>query len=102
MLSYLLTLTLISLGANVFVASILQQLLQRRRVSFYDARGYFLLIGVFSTFMVASLAYFWGEMRFPHSPERLSEALVGVFYALGCNLVALLYGFVRLRQSLHI
>jgi hypothetical protein len=100
MFTYLLMLTLMSFGANGFVVTIIQQLMIDRRVSFYDARGFFLLLVVFLTFAVSSLAYFWGEVRFSPGSELVSKSLIGVFYALACNLACLLYGFIYLRHVL--
>lgn len=101
MVAYLGTLTLISSGASIFALTAILSLLQARRLTSYDARGFYLLVIVFSTFFIASLAYFWGEMRFHPVSEVVSESLVGVLFSMSCSLACLAYGLYRLKGSIQ-
>ncbi|EAR07524.1 hypothetical protein [Reinekea blandensis] len=96
---YLLVLLIIAAGATVLAFSVIQSALAEGRVGLYDARGFYLVILVFVTFVLTSLAYFWGEARFEPVPEQLSESLMGVLFALCCCLAGLAYGLIRLKEA---
>ncbi|MEJ2073325.1 MAG: hypothetical protein P8X79_07685 [Reinekea sp.] len=101
MVIYLLMLALIASGAILFALAMIQSLLELRRVSTYDAHGYFMVVVVFLTFAISSLAYFWGELRFYPGSEVVSESLIGVLLVLACSFVGLAYGFTAIKSTMH-
>ncbi|MDX1475124.1 MAG: hypothetical protein R3309_13215 [Reinekea sp.] len=97
MFLYLTVLALMAIGATGLAFSVIQLAIQEQKFGLYDARGFYLVILVFVTFVLTSLAYFWGESRFSPTDEQLSEPLVGVLFALCCCLAGLAFGLTRLR-----
>ena len=99
MLLYLFVLAVMTVGASALAFSTIQIALQNKHFGLYDARGFYLVILVFITFVLTSLAYFWGESRFLPVSERVSEPLIGVLFTLCCCLAGLAFGLIRLRES---
>lgn len=97
MFLYLLMLTLMVTGSISISFTIIQQALQKGRIGIYDARGFYLVMLVFITFVVTSVAFFWGDMRFAPISDSLSEPLLGVLYSLLCCLTGLAFGLIRLK-----
>jgi hypothetical protein len=98
MFLYLLVLIVITAGAVVLAYSVIQLSMQSKKLGVYDARGFYLVLLVFITFVVTSLAYFWGELRFAPVSEVLSEPLIGVLFSLCCCLAGLAFGLIRLKD----
>jgi hypothetical protein len=98
MILYLLVLIGMVSGATVLAVSLIQNAMQSRGLTLYDARGFYLVILVFITFVLTSLAYFWGEARFLVSEEQLNPSLIGVLITLCCCLAGLGYGLFQLKE----
>jgi len=98
MLLYLFVLAMMTAGASALALSTIQLAVQSDRFGLYDARGFYLVILVFITFVLTSLAFFWGESRFIPVSEQLSEPLIGVLFTLCCCLAGLAFGLIRLRE----
>lgn len=97
MILYLLVLAVMTAGASTLVFLGMQSLLRDSKVSVYDARGFHLVAVIFITFLLTSLAFFWGESRFSEDASELSLPIIGVLYTLCCNLIGLAVGSVRLQ-----
>ncbi len=97
---YLIALTLIVAGASTGLFSLLQGRVRSRSMRLYDAKGYWVVSMLLLTFLVTSLAYFWGVTRFALSledglkPETVTGMLVTVF---GC-IAGMGVGLVRFSK----
>lgn len=95
---YLLILAAMMAGSTVLVYSLIQQSLYKGRLGIYDARGFYLVVLVFITFVMTSLAYFWGDTRFSPVSDSLSEPLMGVMFTLCSCLAGLAFGLIQLKD----
>lgn len=100
MFIYIVALGLIIAGASAGTILGLQSLVREKGLSGYDARGYLVIAVLVQTFLIASLAYFWGVSRFgaPGTGATGGEgAIIGLlFSAFGC-IASLGYGLYRIR-----
>ena len=96
---YLLVLLTMVVGASTLAFSWIHKALLKQRLSIYDARGFFMVALVFVTFVMTSLAYYWGDIRFEAEADQLSLAILGVLFTLCCSLGGLAFGLVRLKES---
>lgn len=100
MIIYLVALTLIVAGASTGLFSLLHGRVLSRSMRLYDAKGYWVVSMLLLTFLVTSLAYFWGVTRFALSledglePETVTGMLVTVF---GC-IAGMGVGLVRFSK----
>ncbi len=100
MIIYLVALALIVAGASTGLFTLLHSRVLRGSLRLYDAKGYWVVCMLMLTFLVASLAYFWGVTRFALSPgdglepETVIGMLVTVF---GC-IAGLGVGLVRFSR----
>ena len=99
LLIYLLVLLSMVAGASYLAFSWIQKALQTERFSIYDARGFYMVALVFITFVMTSLAYYWGDIRYEAEADQLSLAILGVLFTLCCSLGGLAVGLVRLKES---
>lgn len=100
MIIYLVALALIVAGASTGLFTLLHGRLTKGGLRLYDAKGYWVVCMLMLTFLVTSLAYFWGVTRFALSledglePETVIGMLVTVF---GC-IAAMGVGLVRFSK----
>jgi len=98
MILYLMILAIMTTGATALAYIAIQISLQDKRLSIYDARGFYMVALVFITFLLTSLAYYWGDSRFDTAADGVSQPVVGVLFALCCSLAGLAFGLVRLKE----
>ncbi|MEX0622310.1 hypothetical protein [Saccharospirillum sp.] len=100
MIIYLVALTLIITGASTSLFTLLHGRVSKSGLRLYDAKGYWVISMLMLTFLVASLAYFWGVTRFALNledglePETVIGMLATVF---GC-ITGLGVGLVRFSK----
>lgn len=100
MIIYLVALALIVAGASTGLFTLLHGRVIKGGLRLYDAKGYWVVIMLMLTFLVTSLAYFWGVTRFTMSledglePETVIGMLATVF---GC-IAAMGVGLVRFSR----
>ena len=99
MITYLFVIAVICFSASFCVFNYLQCLCLDGQMSQYDARGFFLVMMIFIAFVVISLSYFWGDLRFYPASKVLRESLVGVMHASFCSLFALGYGISQIKGN---
>lgn len=98
MFLYVLVLIAMSAGSTSLCFQFMHNKLALQRISIYDARGFYMVAMVFVTFVLTSLAYFWGDTRFDNESVEVSGAVIGVLVTLlGC-LVGLGYGLTKLKE----
>lgn len=98
MLLYVLIMLAMTAGATTLCFRFLNNKLALQDITIYDARGFYMVAMVFVTFVLTSLAYFWGDVRFANETTEISGAIIGVLIALlGC-LVGLGYGLTKLKE----
>lgn len=98
MFLYVLVLISMTAGAATLCFQFMNNKLALKRISIYDARGFYMVAMVFITFVLTSLAYFWGDIRFSSEIAEVSGAVIGVLVTLlGC-LVGLGYGLTKLKE----
>jgi hypothetical protein len=69
-------------GATAFFVSRLRSAQELSKIDGFDARGYFIIFMVFVSFLITSLAFFWGEARFGTAQADLHPAYIGVLASL--------------------
>ena len=99
MFLYLIVLAVIALGATTLIFVFLQTALGERKVTIYDARGFYMIALVFVTFLLTSLAYYWGISRFDIDDGVVSKPILGVLFALCSSLSGLGIGLIRLKEE---
>jgi hypothetical protein len=102
MIIYLVALALVIAGASTGFFTLLQGRVRDQRMGLYDAKGYWVVSMLMLTFLVTSLAYFWGVTRFALinsdvglEPETVIGMLITVF---GC-IAAMGAGWLRFAKA---
>ncbi|WP_028672250.1 hypothetical protein [Saccharospirillum impatiens] len=100
MIIYLVALALIVAGASTGLFTLLQGRVIQGRLRLYDAKGYWVVSMLTLTFLVTSLAYFWGVSRFAPSLEGglELEAVVGMLTTVFGCIAGLGVGLVRFSK----
>jgi hypothetical protein len=98
MFLYVFVMIAMSVGATTLSFQFVYNKLALQRITIYDARGFYMVAMVFVTFVLTSLAYFWGDSRFGSISTSVSGSVIGVLVTLiGC-LVGLGYGLTKLKE----
>lgn len=95
---YLITLLIMGAGASVLAFIRLRNARQLKGMSLYDARGFYFIAMVFITFLLTSLAYFWGESRFGGVEPELHPISIGILVNLLACLACLGLGLIKLKE----
>ncbi len=97
MIIYLVALALIVAGASTGLFTLLHGRLTKGGLRLYDAKGYWVVSMLMLTFLVTSLAYFWGVTRFTLSLEDGLEAetVIGMLATVFGCIAAMGVGLVR-------
>lgn len=97
MIIYLVALALIVAGASTGLFTLLYSRVLNGSLRLYDAKGYWVVSMLMLTFLVTSLAYFWGVTRFALNPEDglAPETLVGMLVTVFGCIAGLGVGLVR-------
>lgn len=100
MIIYLLALALIVAGAATGLFTLMHSRVLGGSLRLYDAKGYWVVSMLMLTFLVTSLAYFWGVTRFALSPGDGLEAetVVGMLVTVFGCIAGLGVGLVRFSK----
>jgi len=98
-LVYIAVLIFMVAGATMLAYSWIRAALVNKKLSIYDSRGFYMVALVFITFVLTSLAYYWGDVRFGSEEVGVSRSMIGVLITLCCSLAGLASGLVRLKED---
>ncbi|WP_320827464.1 hypothetical protein [Reinekea sp.] len=99
MILYLVILASMSVGTSILAFSGIQLAVRDKRLGVYDARGFYMVALVFITFVLTSVAHYWGDSRFETSTGTVGASVIGVLFTLCCSLAGLGFGLVRLQEE---
>ncbi|ATX78262.1 MULTISPECIES: hypothetical protein [Reinekea] len=98
MIVYLLILASMTAGASTLVYTGIQIAIRNKRLGVHDARGFYMVALVFITFVLTSVAHYWGDSRFEASAGSVGFSVIGMLFTLCCSLAGLGFGLVKLQE----